>query len=229
MKWDGEPGPRGRDRKGRRRGSLLPSGGEKVVDVHGEEEGWEGARENIKIWSVICFENLEPMSHSQEPFTASTVVLRLSQVAQSVENCLQYRRPRFDPWVGKIPCKKPWQPTPVFLPGESQGQRSLVGDSQWGRRELDMTEAAAHAGAHMIGAQQSPRDLCDLTLPASSVSSSFPSCSLSLLQAHCLCLVPSCFWLWLSVWNVPILAMGIAGYVSAFRFYVYILCLSQLE
>ena len=33
----------------------------------------------------------------------------------------------FDPWVGKIPCWRAWQPTPVFLPGESHGQRSLVG------------------------------------------------------------------------------------------------------
>ena len=40
--------------------------------------------------------------------------------------------------VGKIPWRKKWQPTPVFLPGESHGQRSLVGYSPWGHR--DMTE-----------------------------------------------------------------------------------------
>ena len=33
----------------------------------------------------------------------------------------------FDPWVGKIPWKRTWKPTPIFLPGESHGQRSLVG------------------------------------------------------------------------------------------------------
>ena len=33
----------------------------------------------------------------------------------------------FDPWVGKIPWRRAWQPTPVLLPGESHGQRSLVG------------------------------------------------------------------------------------------------------
>jgi len=37
------------------------------------------------------------------------------------------RRPRFDPWVGRISWKRAWQPTAVFLPGESHGQRSLVG------------------------------------------------------------------------------------------------------
>ena len=35
----------------------------------------------------------------------------------------------FNPWVGKIPWSRAWQPTPVFLPGESHGQRSLAGDS----------------------------------------------------------------------------------------------------
>ena len=38
-------------------------------------------------------------------------------------------RHRFDPWVGKIPWRRAWQPTPVFLPGESHGQRSLAGCS----------------------------------------------------------------------------------------------------
>ena len=36
-------------------------------------------------------------------------------------------RPEFEPWVGKIPWRRKWQPTPVFLPGESQGWGSLVG------------------------------------------------------------------------------------------------------
>ena len=36
--------------------------------------------------------------------------------------------------------RRKWQPTPVFLPGESQGQGSLVGYGLWGRKELDMTE-----------------------------------------------------------------------------------------
>ena len=36
--------------------------------------------------------------------------------------------------------RRKWQPTPVFLPGESQGQRSLVGRRLWGHIELDVTE-----------------------------------------------------------------------------------------
>ena len=49
-------------------------------------------------------------------------------------------RPGFEPWVGKIPSRRKWQSTPVLLPGESQGQRSLAGYSPRGRRESDMTE-----------------------------------------------------------------------------------------
>ena len=56
------------------------------------------------------------------------------------EPTYQSRRPRFNPWVGKIPWRRAWQPTPVFLPGESHGQRSLVGYSPWGGKESDMTK-----------------------------------------------------------------------------------------
>ena len=47
----------------------------------------------------------------------------------------------FDPWVGKIPWRRKWQPTPVFLLGESYGQRSLAGYSPWGCKESDTPRA----------------------------------------------------------------------------------------
>ena len=50
----------------------------------------------------------------------------------------------FDPWVGRIPWRWAWQPTQVLLPGESHGQRSLVGDSPRGRKELDMANVMWH-------------------------------------------------------------------------------------
>ena len=43
--------------------------------------------------------------------------------------CRRHKRHEFNPWVGKIPWRRAWQPTPVFLPGESHGQRSLAGYS----------------------------------------------------------------------------------------------------
>ena len=55
-------------------------------------------------------------------------------------NADRCKRCGFDAWVGKIPWKKKWQPTPVFLPGQSHGQRSLVGYSPWGHKEPDTTE-----------------------------------------------------------------------------------------
>ena len=54
--------------------------------------------------------------------------------------CLQCGRPGFHPWVRKIPWRRAWQPTPVFLPGESPGQRSLAGYSPRGCKESDRTE-----------------------------------------------------------------------------------------
>ena len=47
------------------------------------------------------------------------------------------RRPRFDPWVRKIPWRRQWQPTPVFLPGKSHGRRSLAGYMELQRVEHD--------------------------------------------------------------------------------------------
>ena len=52
----------------------------------------------------------------------------------------QYKGCEFVPWVRKVPWGGKWQSTPVFLPGEFYGQRSLVGYSPWGRKELDVTE-----------------------------------------------------------------------------------------
>ena len=52
--------------------------------------------------------------------------------------CRRRKRRGFDPWVGKIPWRN--EPTPVFLPGESCGQRSLAGYSPWGHKESDATE-----------------------------------------------------------------------------------------
>ena len=50
------------------------------------------------------------------------------------------RRCGFHPWVRKIPWRRKWQTTPVFLPGKSHGQRSLGVYSPWGRRESDTIE-----------------------------------------------------------------------------------------
>ena len=58
------------------------------------------------------------------------------------EYTCQCRRHGFNPWVGKIPWSRKWQPTTIFLPGKFHGQQNLVGYSPWGCKELDMTEHA---------------------------------------------------------------------------------------
>ena len=50
-----------------------------------------------------------------------------------------------NPWVGKVPRRRERLPTPVFLPGEFHGQKSLLGYSPWGHKELDMTEETENA------------------------------------------------------------------------------------
>ena len=53
------------------------------------------------------------------------------------EPACQCRRCRFNPWAGKIPWRRKWQPAPVLLTGESHGQRNLAGYSPWGCKESD--------------------------------------------------------------------------------------------
>ena len=56
------------------------------------------------------------------------------------ESACQFSRHGFNPWVRKIPWRRKWQSTPLFLPGKSHGQRSLTDYSPWGHKELDTTQ-----------------------------------------------------------------------------------------
>ena len=55
--------------------------------------------------------------------------------------CRRCKRCGFNLWVRKIPWKRAWQPSPVFLPGEFHGQRSLAAYGPWGHRQSDTPEA----------------------------------------------------------------------------------------
>ena len=81
----------------------------------------------------------------------------------------QSKRLGFDPWVERIPWRREWQHTPVFLPGEPHGQRSLPGSSLWGHKESDMAEQLNKdnsQGCHLHSADEKSR-VCrqDMTFP----------------------------------------------------------------
>ena len=61
-------------------------------------------------------------------------------MAQTVKNPPAMQETGFDLWVRKIPWRREWLPTQVFLPGEFHRQRRLVGYTPWGRRESDTME-----------------------------------------------------------------------------------------
>ena len=67
--------------------------------------------------------------------------IQVSSWLSGKEFSCKCRRHGFDSWVGKIPWRRKWEPTPVlvFLFGKSHGQSSLMGDSPWGHKELDTT------------------------------------------------------------------------------------------
>ena len=76
------------------------------------------------------------MSHNKK----SRIRVGLPKWHKGKKSFSQCRRHGFNPWVGKIPWSRKWQPPLVFLSGKSHEQRSLVSYSPWGLKELDMTE-----------------------------------------------------------------------------------------
>ena len=105
-----------------------------------------------EYWSRLPFPTPGDLSHLEiKPLSLASPALAgrffttratwsLATVAQTVKNLPAMWETRFDPWVRKIPWRREWLSIPVFLPGESHGQRSLAGYSPWGGKDLDMTE-----------------------------------------------------------------------------------------
>ena len=80
----------------------------------------------------------------KSPMRQALTFIRLAAskhlVAQMIKRLPTMWGPGFNPWIGKICWRRKWQPTPVFLPGKSHGQKSLVGYNPQGRKESDVTE-----------------------------------------------------------------------------------------
>ena len=85
--------------------------------------------------------SLQTLPPEETGFIFENCLCWVSLVAQTVKHLPAVQGgPRFNPWVGKIPWRRKWQPTPVLLPGKFHGLRRLVGYSPWGRKEPDTTE-----------------------------------------------------------------------------------------
>ena len=112
----------------RRETRVQPLGGEDLLEKE------MATCSSILAWKIPWTEEpsrLQSMG-SQRVGNDSDFIFFLSPMAHLVKNPLANagdKRCSFDPWVGKIPWRRKWQPTPVFLPGESHVQRSLVGYS----------------------------------------------------------------------------------------------------
>ena len=87
--------------------------------------------------SALFSETFEEQIFLEREYMCMYICIWASLVAQWSRICLQWRRRRFNPWIRKIPWRRKWQPTPLFLPGKSHGQRNLAGYSPWGCKESD--------------------------------------------------------------------------------------------
>ena len=90
---------------------------------------------------------------------------------ESTCQCRRHKRCEFNLWVRRIPWRRAWQPTPVFLPGKPHEQRSLMGYSPWGSKRVrhDWSDLVyTHAGIHAKMAEMSnyngPRRACEVRI-----------------------------------------------------------------
>ena len=98
---------------------------------------------NPAFWCTYSFWNQSPSDTEGQLYPYICMCKWCSclpRLFSGKESACQGRRPRFDPWVSKIPWRRKRQPSPAFLPEKPHGQRSLAGYSSRGHRGLDTTE-----------------------------------------------------------------------------------------
>ena len=136
------------------------SGNKSLPSFHGAESGCSKPCMGKKIW----FWWQEPGLPSALSYAGQTInsdyaiSLGLPRWLCHKESACQFRRRGrcgFDPWARKIPWSRKWKLTPVFLPGESCGQRSLAGCSPWGRKDMNMTKHTGTHSFHWLNARHS--------------------------------------------------------------------------
>ena len=104
-----------------------------VSKMHRSEHRW--STNHISGNSVIC-EDFLWLYFPQVLYCMDIVNKGLPRYLSDKEFICQCRRHQFDPRSGKISWRRKWQPIPVFLPGKSHGQKSLVGYSPWSHKRV---------------------------------------------------------------------------------------------
>ena len=116
-----------------------------LIHIYGDL--WDGSFSNGLV-HVINLHLSHPLITTQQPYLVRSLYPRnrtcyltrgASRWLSGKEFSYQYRRHRFTSRVGKILWRRAWQPTPVFLPREAHGQRSLAGYSPWGHKQFEKT------------------------------------------------------------------------------------------
>ena len=98
----------------------------------------------ISVYECVCVCVTEYVYHKYRAFL----------MACSKEPTCQYRKCGFHSWVRKVPQRRKWQHTPVFLPQKSYVQRSLAGDSTWGHRSIEYNLATKQQHRYQISLVQ---------------------------------------------------------------------------
>ena len=117
--------------KGVRQGYVLPLC---LFNLYGDYIMGNARLDESQAGIKIAGRNISNLRYADD------TTLGASLVAQRLKLLPGMRETGFHLWVGKIPWRRKWHPTPVFLPGESHGQRSLASCSPWGcrvRRNLE--------------------------------------------------------------------------------------------
>ena len=116
------------------------------VFLPGESQG-RGSLVGCHLWGRTESDTTEATQQQHCVFRLP----RWLSVKESACECRRHRRHGFIPWVRKIPWRRKWQPAPVFLPGKSHRQESLVGYSPRGRRELNRTKPKVKEESEKVG------------------------------------------------------------------------------
>ena len=118
---------------------------------------------HVSSWNVSGIRMLHGHAHSMrnsrrtQMIVCECLLFLHTMMAHGEEfacQCKSCRRCRFDPWLRKIPWRRVWQPTPVFLPGKSHGQRSLAGYSPWDCRESRQLSVCVEQSGRRSGGGQ---------------------------------------------------------------------------